>query len=202
VSIENLGSTDLKLLPPPRFVLNFPNNIIEISGMYSMIIVSLRNIPDPLTIGDLAKEYKNKENNHSTCQSTGPAHPSTIILYLFIYRRNFRLSLAVSFHRHRRRRRPMTTIPTRLARAATVSTSSVQQRKRVLDLYREWIRGVRSFYFLRLPGLTFLPSCHFPTTHHRHPKSARYIPSTSRRLQCAPLFATALRRIATCPTRR
>jgi hypothetical protein len=41
----------------------------------------------------------------------------------------------------------MTTIPTRLARAATVSTSSVQQRKRVLDLYREWIRGVRYVYF-------------------------------------------------------
>ena len=83
----------------------------------------------------------------SSCQRTGPAHPSTIILYLFIYCRNFRLSLAVSFHRHRRRRRPMTTIPTRLARAATVSTSSVQQRKRVLDLYREWIRGVRSVFF-------------------------------------------------------
>ena len=41
----------------------------------------------------------------------------------------------------------MTIIPTRLARVATVSTGSVQQRKRVLDLYREWIRGVRSFYF-------------------------------------------------------
>jgi hypothetical protein len=41
----------------------------------------------------------------------------------------------------------MTTIPTRLARAATVSTGSVQQRKRVLDLYREWMRGVCSFYF-------------------------------------------------------
>lgn len=36
----------------------------------------------------------------------------------------------------------MTTIPTRLARAATQSTSSVHQRKRVLDLYREWMRGV------------------------------------------------------------
>jgi hypothetical protein len=37
----------------------------------------------------------------------------------------------------------MTTIPTRLARAAAVSTSSGHQRKRVLDLYREWMRGVR-----------------------------------------------------------
>jgi NADH dehydrogenase (ubiquinone) 1 alpha subcomplex subunit 6 len=37
----------------------------------------------------------------------------------------------------------MTTIPTRLARTAAVSTSSVHQRKRVLDLYREWMRGVR-----------------------------------------------------------
>ncbi|KAH9969991.1 NdufA6 NADH-ubiquinone oxidoreductase 14.8 kDa subunit [Lactifluus volemus] len=35
----------------------------------------------------------------------------------------------------------MTTIPTRLARAAAVSTSSGHQRKRVLDLYREWMRG-------------------------------------------------------------
>ncbi|KAI0287879.1 NdufA6 NADH-ubiquinone oxidoreductase 14.8 kDa subunit [Russula brevipes] len=38
----------------------------------------------------------------------------------------------------------MTTIPTRLARAATVSTGSAHQRTRVLDLYREWIRGVRT----------------------------------------------------------
>ena len=60
MSIDNRGSTDLKLLPPPRFVLNFPNNIIKISGMYSARIVSLRDIPDPLTIGDLAKVYKNK----------------------------------------------------------------------------------------------------------------------------------------------
>jgi NADH dehydrogenase (ubiquinone) 1 alpha subcomplex subunit 6 len=36
----------------------------------------------------------------------------------------------------------MTTIPTRLARTATQSTSSAHQRKRVLDLYREWMRGV------------------------------------------------------------
>lgn len=36
----------------------------------------------------------------------------------------------------------MTTIPTRLARAATQSTTSAHQRKRVLDLYREWMRGV------------------------------------------------------------
>jgi hypothetical protein len=40
----------------------------------------------------------------------------------------------------------MTTIPTRLARAATVSTNSIHQRKRVLDLYREWMRGVRFFF--------------------------------------------------------
>ena len=40
----------------------------------------------------------------------------------------------------------MTTIPTRLARAATQSTSSVHQRKRVLDLYREWMRGVCVFH--------------------------------------------------------
>jgi len=37
----------------------------------------------------------------------------------------------------------MTTIPTRLSRAAAVSTNSIHQRKRVLDLYREWMRGVR-----------------------------------------------------------
>ena len=53
----------------------------------------------------------------------------------------------------RRRRRPMTTIPTRLARAATVSTTSIHQRKRVLDLYREWIRGVRS----QPPSAVFIP---------------------------------------------
>ncbi|KAI9454240.1 hypothetical protein BJY52DRAFT_1205290 [Lactarius psammicola] len=35
----------------------------------------------------------------------------------------------------------MTTIPTRLARAATQSTSSAHQRKRVLELYRDWMRG-------------------------------------------------------------
>jgi hypothetical protein len=58
----------------------------------------------------------------------------------------------------------MTTIPTRLARAATSSTSSVHQRKRVLDLYREWMRGVRIFFCV-LPTLTFLPSYHFPPNH-------------------------------------
>ncbi|KAH9954869.1 NdufA6 NADH-ubiquinone oxidoreductase 14.8 kDa subunit [Russula dissimulans] len=48
----------------------------------------------------------------------------------------------------------MTTIPTRLARAATVSTSSVHQRKRVLDLYREWMRGapeICTLYCLDVP---------------------------------------------------
>jgi NADH dehydrogenase (ubiquinone) 1 alpha subcomplex subunit 6 len=52
----------------------------------------------------------------------------------------------------------MTTIPTRLARAATVSSSSVQQRKRVLDLYREWMRGVcflSSFARSRLTLVSF-----------------------------------------------
>jgi hypothetical protein len=74
--------------------------------------------------------------------------------YLFIYfgKSNSLARLAVS--PHRRRRRPMTTIPTRLARTATVSTSSVHQRKRVLDLYREWMRGVR--LLLRLP-VSFFP---------------------------------------------
>ncbi|KAI9508049.1 NdufA6 NADH-ubiquinone oxidoreductase 14.8 kDa subunit [Russula earlei] len=48
----------------------------------------------------------------------------------------------------------MTTIPTRLARAATVSTSSVHQRRRVLDLYREWMRGtpeICALYCLDVP---------------------------------------------------
>lgn len=49
---------------------------------------------------------------------------------------------------------PMTTIPTRLARAATVSTNSVHQRKRVLDLYREWMRGVR----LRPSSVILIPT--------------------------------------------
>ncbi len=47
----------------------------------------------------------------------------------------------------------MTTIPTPLARAAAVSTSSVQQRKRVLDLYREWMRGVRFLSSFARPHL-------------------------------------------------
>lgn len=47
----------------------------------------------------------------------------------------------------------MTTIPTRLARVATVSTNSIHQRKRVLDLYREWMRGVR----LRPSSVIFMP---------------------------------------------
>src|ERR1700755_1319139 len=95
---------------------------------------------------------RTKATNHSTCQGPGRHIRASIILYLFIYLLlEFpTVSLTISSHRQRRRRRPMTTIPTRLARAATVSTGSVQQRKRVLDLYREWIRGVHSFYFLRL----------------------------------------------------
>ncbi|KAI0298465.1 NdufA6 NADH-ubiquinone oxidoreductase 14.8 kDa subunit [Multifurca ochricompacta] len=48
----------------------------------------------------------------------------------------------------------MTTIPTRLARSAAVSTGSAHQRKRVLDLYREWIRGapdICTLYALDVP---------------------------------------------------
>jgi NADH dehydrogenase (ubiquinone) 1 alpha subcomplex subunit 6 len=58
----------------------------------------------------------------------------------------------------------MTTIPTRLARAAAVSTGSAHQRNRVLDLYREWMRGVRlpfssAFYQLsKIPDLLPFPS--------------------------------------------
>jgi hypothetical protein len=164
-SIDKLGGTDLKLLPPPRLVLNFPNEIIKISGMYSTTIFGLEDIPDPLTIGGSCKDVEDKDNKSLDLSKhrAGTSEHPLFCIYLFIYCWNFRLSLAVSSHRRRRRRRPMTTIPTRLARAAAVSTSSVQQRKRVLDLYREWIRGVRSlFFFLRLPALTFLPSCHFP----------------------------------------
>jgi hypothetical protein len=150
----------------------------------------------------LAKVYKDNNNQYWTCQSTGPAHPNYFI-FIYLLLEFPTVSLAGSSHRQRRRRWPMTTIPTRLARAATVSTSSVQQRKRVLDLYREWIRGVRSFFFFCVCQVSpFYPLVTFPTTHHRHPKFAHYIPSTFRRLQCALLFATALRRIATCPTRR
>jgi NADH dehydrogenase (ubiquinone) 1 alpha subcomplex subunit 6 len=63
----------------------------------------------------------------------------------------------------------MTIIPTRLARAATVSTSSTHQRKRVLDLYREWMRGVR---FQLLPSSAFsCPESHTPTkTHSQAPE--------------------------------
>ncbi len=91
----------------------------------------------------------------------GPACPErSLFLCLFIYL-NYLLEFPTVlvarckfFHRHRRRRRwPMTTIPTRLARAAAVSTSSVQQRKRVLDLYREWMRGVRFLSSFARPHL-------------------------------------------------
>jgi NADH dehydrogenase (ubiquinone) 1 alpha subcomplex subunit 6 len=61
----------------------------------------------------------------------------------------------------------MTIIPTRLARAATVSTSSVHQRKRVLDLYREWMRGVR----LQLLPLLRFPSHDFLLTHETRPQA-------------------------------
>jgi NADH dehydrogenase (ubiquinone) 1 alpha subcomplex subunit 6 len=64
----------------------------------------------------------------------------------------------------------MTTIPTRLARAAAVSTNSAHQRKRVLDLYREWIRGVRllshffnlSHIFAQAPDICTLYSLDVP----------------------------------------
>ena len=52
----------------------------------------------------------------------------------------------------------MTTIPTRLARAAAVSTGSAHQRNRVLDLYREWIRGVRLPVSRHRPVTRFLPT--------------------------------------------
>ncbi|KAI0270511.1 NdufA6 NADH-ubiquinone oxidoreductase 14.8 kDa subunit [Gloeopeniophorella convolvens] len=51
----------------------------------------------------------------------------------------------------------MTTIPTRLARTATSSTSRVEQRKRVLDLYRDWMRGapeICTLYALDVPAST------------------------------------------------
>jgi hypothetical protein len=54
----------------------------------------------------------------------------------------------------------MTTIPTRLARVAAVSTNSVHQRNRVLDLYREWMRGVR----LQLSSVVLLSSFSLSTT--------------------------------------
>ncbi|KAI0281962.1 NdufA6 NADH-ubiquinone oxidoreductase 14.8 kDa subunit [Russula aff. rugulosa BPL654] len=66
----------------------------------------------------------------------------------------------------------MTTIPTRLARAATVSTGSVQQRKRVLDLYREWMRGapeICALYSLDVP-----PSAVRAVIRHRFEKN-RYV---------------------------
>jgi hypothetical protein len=139
----------VKVLPPPRLTLYFPNQIIMISGMYCTTIVSLKYIPAPLTIGGSCKGVKRCTRTRTTIARPVKVPDRYIreatILYLFIYCRQ--LSLAISFYRQRQRRRPMTTIPTRLARVATVSTGSVQQRKRVLDLYREWIRGVRSFYF-------------------------------------------------------
>jgi NADH dehydrogenase (ubiquinone) 1 alpha subcomplex subunit 6 len=54
----------------------------------------------------------------------------------------------------------MTTIPTRLARTATQSTSSIHQRKRVLELYREWMRGVCFHPPVKLLSIlfTFSPS--------------------------------------------
>jgi hypothetical protein len=152
----------------------------------------------------LSTVNKYEYNNHRariTNVDTGPAEPehSLFCIYLFIYCQKFRENLtAVSFHRRRRQRRPMTTIPTRLARAATSSTSSVHQRKRVLDLYREWMRGVRLLFSAFCLLSPFYPLVISPT---RPPKSAHYTPSTSRPLQYAPLFATALRRIAMCRTR-
>jgi hypothetical protein len=162
--------------------------------MSSLRVDNLKDIPDPLTIGVSFKsgtiEQSGRESPILTCQDPGRHILALIAMYLFIYLltkipETYKLSLT------------MTTIPTRLARAATSSTSSVHQRKRVLDLYREWMRGVRL-----LSSLTLLPSCHFfLTSHRRHLKSAHYTPSTSRHLQCAPSFATALRRTAMRPTR-
>jgi hypothetical protein len=51
--MEKLGGTDLKALPPPRFTLYFPNRI---SGLSSLRVVDLKDIPDPLTIGDSFKD--------------------------------------------------------------------------------------------------------------------------------------------------
>ena len=86
VSIENQSSTDLKLLPPPRFVLNFPNDIIRISGMYSTIIVSLRGIPDPLTIGDLSKVYSKRQRTITRLElSKNRAGTSEHHYFVFIY---------------------------------------------------------------------------------------------------------------------
>ena len=68
----------------------------------------------------------------------------------------------------------MTIIPTRLARAATVSTSSSHQRNRVLDLYREWMRGVRFQFlpFLRFsfPNLTRFLLAHAHETRSQAPE--------------------------------
>jgi hypothetical protein len=97
-SIEKLGGTDLKLLPPPRFVLYFPNKIIKISGMYSTTIVGFEDIPVPLTIGDSCKDVQGQgQGQQMTCECTGPAHPTThyFVFYLFIYLEFPTVSLAV-----------------------------------------------------------------------------------------------------------
>ena len=51
----------------------------------------------------------------------------------------------------------MTTIPSRLAKLATSSTSIEQARRRSIDAYRAWYRSVR---LARLAGYTLL--CFFP----------------------------------------
>jgi hypothetical protein len=89
-SIEKLGGTDLKALPPPRLTLYFPNRIIIISGMHSTIIVSLKDIPAPLTIGGSCKGVKRCSRTRSRITRLVKApgrhiRAGIIFLYLFIY---------------------------------------------------------------------------------------------------------------------
>lgn len=143
LSIEKLSGTDLKLLPPPRFVLNFPNRTIRHVFHKSSWFGGYTRSSDHRWTLSKTNNYNNRTRIAEVDLSgPGPAHPEHLLfyVYLFIY---FKKSARLAVSSHRQRRRPMTTIPTRLARTATVSTSSVHQRKRVLDLYREWMRGVR-----------------------------------------------------------
>ncbi|EIM84460.1 uncharacterized protein STEHIDRAFT_148497 [Stereum hirsutum FP-91666 SS1] len=65
----------------------------------------------------------------------------------------------------------MTTIPARLARTTMRSTSPEMARKRVIDLYREWMRAapeICTVFALNIPASQLRQTIRFKFEQHRH----------------------------------
>ena len=90
---------------------------------------------------------------------TGTGHVSNLPNPEPLVRRALSLYAAArkpyTYPRHRPPRRPhlcmASTIPARLARPAATSANPQEARKRAIQLYRDWYRGVRLLPLLRPP---------------------------------------------------